>query len=108
MEGEGILRGGDKDTMLGGAGVLAGVRAGVRSDEASLGDMTLDSPDNGVSGIGDDPPTDTSLTRRRGATTDGGPGWMMIGARGPGCGGCGCGLLKKSDRSLSSSSMRFI
>ena len=30
------------------------------------GDITLDSPDSEVSGMGDDPPTNTSFTRNKG------------------------------------------
>ena len=86
-EGDGIIRGGDKDTADGGAGEgIAG------------GDITLDAPESGVSGIGEDPPTDISFTLNGGGA----------GGRTTGAGGSGWGLLRKSDKSLSSSSMRFM
>ena len=44
------------------------------------GDITLDSPDSGVSGMGDEPPTDTSFTRNKGGAAKTGRG-----------GGAGCG-----------------
>ena len=52
IEGEGALLGGDNimDSRY--------CREG--------GDITLDSPDSEVSGMGDDPPTDTSFTRNKG------------------------------------------